>query len=140
MLNAGQWYISVMNWNIHWFTFGLNLEVNLGDSIKACTRLKNCELWWGTHFVNHFNLVCNNSASLVMASHGGNHKPGIWKNFMERNMILIFWPEGQRVERKEKKSLGDFSLERRLGDRACTGRNLSLFYLTYSKAHECHYI
>lgn len=73
--------------------------------------------------MNHFNLVYNNSASVVMVSQGGNHKPGIWKNFMERNMILIFCPEGQRVERKEEKSRGDFSLERRLGDRACMGRN-----------------
>lgn len=107
MLNAGQWYISVMN--IHWFTFNLNLEGNLGDSIKACTRIRNCEIWWGTHFMNHFNLVCNNSASLVMASQGGNHKPGIWKNFIKRNMSFIFWSEGQRVDMKEKKNLRETS-------------------------------
>lgn len=59
--------LSNVSWSIPWFTFNLNSDGNFGDSIRACTCVRNCEILWETHFLVHFNLVYNNSASAVMA-------------------------------------------------------------------------
>lgn len=91
-------HLSHVNGSVSRFAFNMNSDGNFGASVRACTCVRNCEILWEAHFLVHFNLVCHNSASLVMASQGGSHKPGAGKNYRVRNMSLIFWPKGQRVD------------------------------------------
>ena len=66
---------------------------------KIKMLMRNCEMW-ETYFLVHLNLVyiSNNSTSLVIASQDECLKPVARKNYRERNMSLIYWPEGQKVD------------------------------------------
>ena len=120
-----------VNWSLPCFTFNLNPDGNFGDSIRACTCVRNCEILWETHFLVHFNLVYNNSALLVMASQGGSHKPAAWGNYRDRNISLVFWPEGQSVDLKGKISGGFLLWERIKSIMRTWERNQGLLCVTH---------